>query len=247
MLSKQTMDKLHELRLAAMAAAWEEQAADPKSAALSFDERFGILVQAEHTTRHNRRLHTLLKKAELRLPEACVEDLDASAARGFDKPLVRQLTTCAWISEHTNVLITGATGVGKSYVGCALGQMACRRGHRVAYRRLPRMFEELGLARADGTYTKKLAQLAKLDLLVLDDFGIGRLRDTQRYDLLEILEDRYGNRSTVLASQLPIEDWHAWIGEPTIADAILDRLVHNSYKIKLKGPSRRKEKTTTEE
>lgn len=241
MLHQQTTDKLYELRLAAMAAAWDEQNKDPKVGELTFDERFGLLVQAEHTARYNRRLRTLVKNAQFRLPEACIEDIDTSAVRGIDKALIRKLATCAWVTEHLNVLISGATGVGKSFIACALGNIACRRGYKALYRRLPRLFEEFGLAKVDGTYARLLSRWAKLDLLVIDDFGIGRPKEEQRYDLLEILEDRYGNRSTVVTSQLPFEKWHDWIGDPTAADAILDRLVHNSYKIKLKGPSKRKE------
>jgi DNA replication protein DnaC len=147
-----------------------------------------------------------------------------------------------WIGDHLNVLLTGPTGVGKSFIACALGQMACRRGHRVAYRRLPRLFEEVSLAKADGSYSKLLSKLAKVDVLILDDFGLGTLRDTQRHDLLEVMEDRYGDRSTIVTSQLPISQWHEWVNDPTLADAILDRLVHNAYKVELTGPSLRKEK-----
>jgi len=244
MLGQQTMDRLYELRLAAMATAWQEQSTDPKISALTFDERFALLIEAEHTARYNKRLKTLLKKAEFRYPNACVEDIDAGSSRGIEKATVRQFATCSWVAENLNLLISGATGVGKSYVGCAMGNMACRRGYKVLYRRLPRLFEELGLAKAEGSYTKVLARMAKLDLLVLDDFGVGRLTEANRYDLLEVLEDRYGNRSTILTSQLPFEKWHDWINDPTVADAILDRVVHNSHKIRLKGPSRRKEKAT---
>lgn len=241
MLHEPTMEKLYAMRMAAMASAWQEQHKDPKAQKLSFDERFSMLVDAEHTARDNRRLARLLKQAQLRIPSACVEDVETGASRGLDKAQLRQLATCQWIGEHLGVLISGATGVGKSYVACALGQMACRRGHKVLYRRVPRLFEELSLAKAEGSYARLLAKLAKYDLLVLDDLGIGKLKEAQRHDLLEVLDDRYGRSSTIVTSQLPVPKWHEWIGDPTLADAILDRLVHNAYKLELKGPSRRKE------
>ncbi len=246
MLTEPIKEKLYEMRLAAMAGAWLEQQQNPKSSELSFDERFGLIVDAEHQARDNRRLARLLKNAQLRLPSACVEDFDASQPRGLDKPTARQLGACGWVPDHLNVLISGATGVGKSYLACALGHAACRRGFKSVYRRVPRLFEELSLAKAEGAYPKQLAKLAKFDVLVLDDLGIGKLKEANRHDLLEVLEDRYGQRSTVVTSQLPVARWHEWIGDPTVADAILDRLVHNAYKITLKGPSRRKEKAKTE-
>jgi DNA replication protein DnaC len=242
MLNQPTIEKLHGMRLSAMALAWQEQQNDPKIGRADFDDRFGLIVEAEYIARDNRRLRRLLKNAELRFPDACVEDIDASKPRGLEQSTLRQLSTCAWIAEHHNVLVTGATGVGKSYVACALGQLACRRGKRVLYRRMPRLFDELSLAKADGTYGKLLAKLAKVDLLVVDDLGLGAITASQRHDLLEVLEDRYSLRSTVVTSQLPPEKWHTWIGDPTLADAILDRLVHNAYKLALKGGSRRKPK-----
>ena len=242
MLTEPTKEKLFDMRLAAMAVAWQEQQSDAKMSSLTFDERFALIVDAEHQARDNRRLKRLLKTAQFRLQNACIEDFEASTSRGLDKPMLRQLGTCSWIPEWLNVLISGATGVGKSYLACALGQTACRRGFGVLYRRLPRLFEELGLARAEGTYARYLAKLAKFDLLILDDFGIGTLNEPQRHDLLEVLEDRYNQRATIVTSQLPIQKWHEWIDDATLADAILDRLVHNAYKITLKGPSRRKER-----
>lgn len=241
MLNEPTMEKLYAMRLAAMAAAWQQQRGDAHAAELGFDDRFTLLVEAEHLARDNRRLTRLLKQAQLRITDACVEDVETSGARGLDKASVRQLGTCSWIHEHLNVLISGATGVGKSYVACALGHMACRQGLRVLYRRVPRLFDELSLAKADGSYARTLAKIAKHELLILDDLGIGQLTEAQRHDLLELLDDRYRHASTLVTSQLPIAQWHAWIGDPTLADAILDRLVHNAHKLTLKGPSRRKE------
>jgi DNA replication protein DnaC len=158
--------------------------------------------------------------------------------------MLRQLGTCTWIAEHLNVLVTGPTGVGKSYLASALGQAGCRRGLRVLYRRVPRLFDELALARADGSYARLLGHLAKMDLLILDDLGLGSPSEAQRHDLLEVMEDRYGKSSTVVTSQLPIAKWHEWIGDPTLADAVLDRVVHNAYKLDLRGNSKRKEKAT---
>ena len=241
MLQEPTIEKLHAMRLAAMAAAWAEQNKLASVDGLGFDDRFGMLVDAEYLARENRKLKRLLRDAEFRISEASIEGVKASAARGLPSEQLRQLAGCKWIAEHLNLLLTGATGVGKSFLACALGQLACRTGHKVAYRRLPRLFEEVTLAKADGTYGKLLGRLAKVEVLILDDFGLGKLREAHRHDLLEVMEDRYGDRSTIVTSQLPIKEWHAWIGDPTIADAILDRLVHNAYKIELKGPSLRKE------
>ncbi len=240
MLAEPTIEKLHALRLGAMAAAWVAQREDPKMDEIDFDGRFGMLVDAEHLARDNKRLARALREAKLRIPGACIEDLDYAPKRELDRSLVRQLGTCAWIGSHANVIITRATGTGKSYVACALAQQACRTGHRALYRRMPRLLEELALAHADGRYTRLLGRLAKIDVLVLDDWGLAPLREQERRDMLEIFEDRHGGRSILVTSHLPVETWHDYVADPTIADALLDRVVHNARRLKLKGPSRRK-------
>jgi DNA replication protein DnaC len=239
MLTHPTLDKIVSLKLWGMAKALEEQRRMPDIESLSFEERLGLLVDREVTERQNRKLRVRLKKARLRLP-ACLEDLDFRHPRGLDKALLLELGSCRWIADHHNVLITGPTGVGKSYLACALGQKACREGFRTLYFRLSRLREDLQIARGDGRYGKILASLAKADLLILDDWGLTPLDDPGRRDLLEILEDRHQVRSTIVASQLPVPAWHEMIGDPTLADAILDRLVHNAHKIDLKGDSMRK-------
>lgn len=244
MLNEPTMEKLRALRLGALAAAWVEQQRDPQASSLGFDERLGLLVDAEWLDRQNKRLARALREAKLRLTSACIEDVDYPARRELDRAVVRQLATCAWIEQHHNVIITGPTGVGKTYVACALAQQACRKGYRALYRRISRLFDELTLARADGTYARLLGRLTRIDLLVLDDWGLAPVGEMERRDLLEILEDRHGNRSTLLTSQLPVARWHDHLGDPTIADAICDRLLHNAHQLVLKGPSRRKESLT---
>ena len=244
MLKEPTIDKLRAMHLDGMAAGWVEQQKNADAVALSFDERFGMLVDAEWLHRENKRLGRALREAKLKLGQACVEDIDYPARRELDKATVRQLATCRWVSEHQNVLVTGMTGTGKTYVGCALAQQACRKGFRAVYRRAPRLFDELRLARADGTLTRLLARLARVDVLVIDDFAIAPVADEERRDLLEILEDRYGTRSTIVTSQLDPKNWHDYLADPTLADAICDRLVHNAHRLVLKGPSRRKEPPT---
>ena len=209
---------------------------------LAFDERFGLLVDAEWLDRQNKRLARNLREAKLRLSDACIEGIDYPARRKLDKAVIRGLASCTWIHEHHNVVITGPTGVGKTYIACALAQQACRKGYRVLYRRVPRIFDEILLARADGTYPRWLAKVARFDVLVLDDWGLVPLAESERRDLLEIMEDRYGNRSTILTSQMPVAQWHDQVGDPTIADAFCDRLLHNAHRIELHGPSRRQEK-----
>lgn len=246
MLMQQTLEQLQSLNLLEMASKWQEQQKDPQSAELSFDERFALLVDAQSLFQHNKRIGRLLAEAKLRLPQACVEDVDFPKSRELDRPLWRQLCTCRFIDDKRGVLIVGATGTGKTYIGCALGQQACRKGYRVRYVRTSRLLDELALARADGSYPKLLGRLARLDVLILDDFLMAPPTEMQRRDLLEVLEDRYGNRSTICSSQLPVDAWHAQLGEPTLADALLDRLIHNAYRLVLKGPTRRKESKTAE-
>ena len=241
MLNSPTHDKLSALRLHEMDHAWQEQQRSADHDALTFDERFGLLVDAQWLARENRRLQRALKEARLRLTQASLEAIEHRPQRPLDKALLRQLATGRWIAEHHNVVITGPTGTGKTFIGCALGHQACRTGHRVLYRRVPRLFEELTLAHADGSYTRLLARFARAEVLVLDDWGLAPLSDAERRDLLEIIEDRYGLRSTILTSQLPVEHWHDHLGEATVADAICDRLLHNAHRIALTGPSWRKE------
>lgn len=246
MLTEPTMEKLRALKLEALALAWNEQQKNPEIARLSFDERFGLLIDAQWMQRENARLVRSLKEAKLRLSQACIEDIDFHARRELDRSQVMQLASCRWITEHQNVVLTGATGTGKTYLACALAHQACRKGYRVLYRRATRLFDELTLAHADGTYPRLLAKLARVDLLVLDDWGLAPLKEQERRDLLEVLEDRYGQRSTLMTSQLPPAKWHDHLGDPTVADAICDRLLHNAHRLALKGPSRRKEESSTQ-
>jgi len=244
MLTEPTLDKMKALKLDAMATAWQEQQKNAAMQKLGFDERLGLLVDAEWLWRENRRLERTLKEAKLRLSQACVEDIDYSSKRELDKAVMRQLASCRWVHEHQNILVTGATGTGKTYVACALAQQACRKGYRALYRRASRLCDELVLARADGTYGRLLSRIARVDVLVLDDFGLTPIRETERRDLYEIMEDRHGLRSTILASQLPPAKWHDHVGEPTVADAILDRVMSNAHRIVLNGPSRRPKEET---
>lgn len=241
MLKHPTLHKLNDMRLLGMARSFESQLNDDQIHQLDFNDRFGLLVDAEHLDRTNRRLTTRLRQAKLR-QSATPEDIDYRTPRNLDKALIRQLASCQWIHDKLNVLITGPTGVGKSFIACALAHQACREGHTVLYFRLPRLFAELAVAKADGRYPKLLNKLARTHLVLFDDWGLSTFNDEQRKDLLEILDDRHQQRATVVTSQLPISKWHHVIGEPTLADAILDRLVHNAYKINLKGESMRKTK-----
>jgi DNA replication protein DnaC len=239
MLTHPTCNRLVALGLTGMAKAFDEQQQQPDVAALGFDERFALLVDREATERENKRLVNRLRFAALR-QNAVVEDIDIKAPRGLDRVLFQKLVAGEWIKRHQNLLIVGPTGVGKSWIACALGHKACRDNHSVIYRRLPRLFDLLALARGDGQHARLLKMLARVDLLILDDWGLAPMLPEQRRELLEIMEDRHGRGSTVVTSQLPVEHWHEIIGDPTIADAILDRLVHNAHRLTLKGESLRK-------
>ncbi|MBM9614718.1 IS21-like element helper ATPase IstB [Desulfobulbus rhabdoformis] len=239
MLLHPTLEKLTTLRFTGMAAALDEQMQMNSLDDLGFEERLGLLLDREMAVRQSRRMNTRLRKAKLR-QESCIEDIDFRHPRGLDKSLVMRLAGCEWIKEHNNLIITGPTGVGKTNLACAFAQKACREGFNTLYLRMTKLFEDLSLSKGDGRYLKLLASFAKADLLVLDDYGLDVLNREQRHDLLEILEDRHGLKSTLVTSQLPIDLWHEQIGDPTLADAILDRLVHNAHKIKLNGDSMRK-------
>lgn len=242
MLHHPTLDKLQQLRLTGMLKALHEQGTLPEIDDLGFEQRLGLLADRELTEREDRRLQSRLRQAQLK-QSACLEDLDLRTPRGLDKGLITQLASGQWVREGLNVLILGPTGVGKTWIGCALAHQACRQGYTTRYLRAPRLFEELRLAHADGRFPKLMRALAKTDLLVLDDWGLATLDAEARRDLLELLDDRHGHRSTLVTSQLPVEHWHPIIGDPTLADAILDRLIHNAYRITLKGESMRKRKT----
>lgn len=241
MLNEATEEKLQGMKLTGMLSAWAEQRASPGSEELGFDERFGLLVDAEATSRENKRLKRSLSEAKLKIKHACMEAIEFSPKRGLDKAVVRQLASCRWIVETQHVTLSGATGTGKSYIACALAHQACRKGYRSIYRKMTRLFEELNLARADGTYSRLLARFARFQVLVIDDFAIAPMNDQQRQDLLELLDDRYDTGSVIIAGQLPPQNWHEYIGDPTLADAICDRVLHRSHNLNLSGPSRRKD------
>lgn len=244
MLTEETFQKLSDMRMHAFARALKDQLDNAeKYAELAFDERLGLIVDREWTEREGRSLTRRLQLARLREKAACIEDIDYRHPRGLDRSLVRRLATGDWITKHQNVIVIGKTGCGKTFIACALGHKACRDGHTAIYRRVPRLLHEIALSRGDGSYTRLLARLAKTDLLILDDWGLAPLGDQERRDILEVLEDRCGSRSTVVASQLAVKIWHEYIGDPTIADAVLDRLVHNAHRIDLKGESMRKNRS----
>lgn len=243
MLNQQTLTKLGQMKLQGMAVAFARQLEQSSNYQLAFEERFGLLVDEEMTSRDNRRLARLIKEAKFK-EQACLEDLDYAHPRGLDKGQIAGLSSCAWVKAGQKILITGATGVGKTWLSCALGQQATRQGLSVRYFRMPPLLENLKIWHGDGSFPKQMAALTKVDLLILDDWGLKALSAPERHDLLEIIEERHPHRATIVASQLPIEHWHEAVGAATIADALLDRLLEKSHRICLKGESRRKIKAT---
>lgn len=245
MLNQQTLNTMHQLKLFGMANGFEERSRSPQHAELSHEEFTGLLVQDEKTYRENKRLKSLLKKAKLKI-QAALEDVDYKTPRGLHKQVLLELSTTTWIDTFRNVLLTGPTGIGKSFIACALGHFAARAGYTVLYFRAPRLFETLHQSRGDGSHLKALAKLARAQLLVIDDFLLSPLTAPERKDFLEIIEDRYSSGSCVIVSQCPLKEWHQNIDDPTIADAICDRLFHNASKIELKGESFRKKQNRSE-
>lgn len=241
MLHQQTVGKLHTMKLFGMVEALEEQRRQSRAGELGFEDRLALLVERQWLWREDRALRTRLQHARLR-QSACVEEIDYRHHRGLQRSVLEHLATSEWVRQRQHCVITGPTGVGKTYIACALAHKACREGYRALYIRCPRLFQQLALARADGSYGKLLARIAKVHVLLIDDLGLAPMSDSDRRDLLEIIEDRHGCASTIVTSQLPLELWHDNVGDPTLADAILDRLVHNAHRIELKGASMRKTK-----
>jgi DNA replication protein DnaC len=239
MLTHPTLEKLRSMKLFGMARALQEQLELPNVYDLTFEERLGLLLDRELTERDNRRYSRQLKKAQLR-QRAALEDLDYSQPRGLDRSLIRSLASCQWLAEHRHLCITGATGTGKTFLACAFAHQAIRQGYSARYFRMSRLLQELTLARGDGRYLTRLQQLAKTQLLILDDWGLEPLDENEKRILLELLDDRFERSSTLIASQLPIELWHPFLNDPTLADAILDRILHSAYRLELKGESLRK-------
>ena len=246
MLNHPTLDKLRSLRFYGMLQGLQDQAQQTAIQQLGFEERLGLLIDLEMTYRQDKQMKNRLAQAKLK-QNASFEDIDWQADRQLDKTLMQSFYDNQWIKKHRNILLTGPTGIGKSWLACALAQKACREGHTALYQRAPRLLHDLAIAKGDGSFAKLLKQLSKLDVLILDDWGMAKLNQEHRRDLLEILEDRYGLKSTIVTSQLPIDQWHASIGDSTMADAIMDRLIHNAYKINLKGDSLRKRKAKLDE
>ena len=240
MLHHPTFDQLRELRLAGMAATFTEMQGNPQAEQLGHPEWLALLLDREAAERHSRRLQYRLRNARLRHSQASIEDVDYRFPRRLDRSLFQQLTTGNWIAKKRNLIIVGPCGIGKSWLACALGQMACRQDRSVLYKRMPRLFAELEMGRGDGRYPRLFRALTRTELLILDDWGPERLNADQRRDMLEIIEDRHGTAATLITSQLPVGSWHEVIGEPTFADAIFDRIVHNAYRLELDGESLRK-------
>jgi len=239
MLNEQTIAKMQEMKLLGMAQFFKELAGKPAHSDLTHDEFVGLLVDAEATSRENKRLQRLLKNARLK-QQACIEDIDYRHSRGLHKQTILELSAGKWLTNRQSVLISGPTGVGKTYIACALGNCACRQGYNVFYTRAPRLFNTLFQTRADGSYLKYLSKLARFNLLIIDDLGLSPMNENERKDFLEIVEDRNLSASLIISSQVPVKDWYQIIGDPTIADAVCDRLLHNAHKIELKGESLRK-------
>jgi len=241
MLTQATLDKMQAMKMADLAEAFGQQLRSSDYAELSFEERVGLMIDCEWTAREQRKLSRRLRAAKLRYP-ASLEDVDFKAPRELKRQQVLSLGSCSWIQERHNLVLTGPTGIGKSYLACAFVERACRKGFNAYYVRTPRLLHQLAVGRGDGSYSRLLARLARLHLLAIDDWLLAPLKPAERHDLLEVIEDRSEGRSTLIASQLPVDDWHAGIGDPNQADAICDRLLHNAHRIELKGPSMRKTK-----
>jgi DNA replication protein DnaC len=246
-LNEQTLTQLKSLRLDGMAAALADHASSSAASELRFEERLALLVQREIDWRDDKRLTRLLKAARLKVSGACIEDINWRASRGLDRHLVTALAGCDWVRHARTILITGATGTGKTWLSCALAQQAARNGFTVLYTRTTRLLQELRVAHGDGSFSRRLAQLARIDVLVLDDFAGAPMEAGERNDLLELLDDRVGAKATLITSQLAVKAWHAWLDDPTVADAILDRIVHSSHRIALKGASLRKPESQDQE
>lgn len=243
MLSQHTMTILRTMKLTGMAIAFEEQLTQSAAQSLSFEDRFSLLVDREMTYRDQHKQQRLLKRAKLKEATACLENIIYRPDRNIDKSLIANLASGDWIRQHHNLLITGATGSGKTWLACAFAQQACRQGLSATYLRLSRLLDELKIARGDGSFAKRLAQLAKTDLLLLDDLGLTPISQTERSDLLEVLDDRLNHKSTIITSQLPVDQWHTYLNDPTLADAILDRVIHNSHRLEPTGESMRKKQS----
>ena len=242
MLTQPTIEKLNSMKLTAMAKAFADQMQCPDITQLTFEERFGLIVDHQMTDLENRRMQSRLRKAKLRLP-ASLEDLDFKQGRGLDRSTVMSLALNQWVMSHHNILVTGPTGAGKSYLACALAQKACRDGYATLYQRVPRLLQEIAVSRLDGRYAKLIAPITKCEVLILDDLLISPLTREEQRELLEIVEERYDRKATIVTSQLPVKAWHDAMQDPTLADAILDRLVHNAYKLELKGESMRRKRS----
>jgi len=245
MLIDHTLSVLRQLKLDGMARAFQEQVEQPGTVAeLSFEERFGMIAEREANHRDGRRVERLLKNAKLKFPSACIEDIEYHASRGVERNVMAGLATGDWVRHGQNITLTGSTGVGKTWIACALCHQACRQGFSALYIRASRLFEELKIAHGDGSFSRRLSSLAKLDILFIDDFAIAPIGAPERNDLLEVLDDRVNGRSTIITSQRPTKTWHEYLNEPTVADAILDRILHRAHKLVLGGESRRKRDTS---